>query len=166
MRAWPASCRRPIAAERVSPSARLCRALAWLALSLAPAVACAADPIAGVYRTAPRKVCFFGALKPDGRSFETECSVGRDELTIRSLPSGYAVSLWFVFDNGHTCEFAGEGALQRQRLTAVDPGERSCPLVIDFRGRSIRLTQSAECRGHFCGLRGSIDDTVLYRTTR
>jgi len=150
----------------VSPLALLCGALAGLALSLFPAAACAADSVAGVYQTAPKKVCFFGVSKPGGRSFATECSVGRDELTIQLLPSGYAVSLFFVFDNGHTCEFAGEGALQRRRLTAVDPGDRGCPLFIDFRGSSIRLTQSAECRDHFCGLRGSIDDTVLYPKTR
>jgi hypothetical protein len=148
----------------VSLLARLCSVLAGLALSVLPAAA--ADSVAGVYQTAPKKVCFFGMGQPDGRSFATECSVGRDELTIRPLPSGYAVSLLFVFHNGHICEFAGEGTLQRRRLTAVDSKVPSCPLFIDFTGRSIRLTQSAECRDQFCGLRGGIDDTVLYRKAR
>lgn len=154
----------------MSLAVRFGGALAWVALSLEPAAVCAADAIAGDYLTAPRKVCFFGMQRPDGRSYGADCSVGRDKLTIQAVPAGHAVSLVFVFHNGHMCEFNGEGTLQPRkpgaRLTAVDPQVRDCPLTIDFKGRAIRLTQSEQCRSNFCGLRAGMDGTVLYRQAR
>lgn len=135
-----------------------------LALSVvAAAQAAHADPLAGTYVSRQKNICFVGPPGPSGEMTWTDCSVTRDELKIVKKGAQYSVDLSMVFANGHTCEFAGTGKQQAHELVIADPEQPSCPLTLEFRGSTVRLTQLDECRYNYCGARGSINGATLFR---
>ncbi len=138
-------------------------AFAIAAVSFTPVSALSEVPPPGLFGEfqAKKKICFPG---PKGDWSECEDAIDFLTFTRKAGDSvrNIGVKAEFIFTNGHTCTFEGDGVWNSvDRVIAADQ-ESGCELVLIYSPPKVHtvVTTEEQCKT-LCGMRGNLDGVVL-----